>query len=53
MGCYHLSEWAESGRARHRAVAVAEIGTALQGMLKELRKEKRAIKTFYSMASLL
>lgn len=35
---YHLSGWAESGRALHRAVAVAEIGTAPQEMLMELKK---------------
>lgn len=37
MGC-HLSEWAESGHALHRAVAVAETGTARQEMLRVLRK---------------
>lgn len=39
MECsHHLSGWAESGCARHRAVAVAEIGTALQETRKVLRK---------------
>lgn len=31
-GDYHLSEWAESGHARHRVVAAAVIGTARQEM---------------------
>ena len=35
---HHLSGWAESGCAQHRAVAVAETGTALQEMPKVLRK---------------
>lgn len=35
---YHLSEWAESGHALHRAVAVAETGIAQQEMLTVLRK---------------
>lgn len=38
QGGYHLSEWAESGHALHRVVAVAEIGTAPQEMLMGLRK---------------
>lgn len=39
MGCsHHLSGWAESGCARHRAVAVAETSTALQETRKALRK---------------
>lgn len=42
MGYNHLSEWAESGCARHRAVAVAETGTVLQETLKVLRKAGEA-----------
>lgn len=45
--CSHLSGWAGSGCELHRAVAVAEISTALQERLKVLKKEGgKAIITF-------
>lgn len=38
-----LSEWAESGHALHRVVAMAEIGTALQEMLTSSEPLARTI----------
>ena len=42
-----LSEWAESGHALHRVVAVAETGTALQEMLKGSELLARTIGWLY------
>ena len=44
-GVRHLSGWAESGCARHRAEAAAETGTVLQEMRKVLRRQETVMRT--------